>query len=390
MKRLLFPSLGLIAALWAVIAVVRTLPGRAQTNPPSPPAVSTYHDTVAAVGLVEASTENIWVGTPLAGVVARVFVTAGQNVEIGQPLFELDLRQLRADLGVRQQAANVARARAQVAEARIADLRRQLEFAEQVKDKRAISAEELTRRRSAVETATAELEQARAEILAAESQVQAVKVDLDRSVIRAPLAAEVLQVKVRVGEFAPAAATPAPLILLGRSKPLHVRVDVDEHEAWRVREGAAAVGHVRGNAAIETPLRFVRFEPFVVPKQSLTGDSTERVDTRVLQVIYRVDRDNAPLFVGQQLDVFIDAARTNAAAESTGPARTAGAAGVTRAAGVAGAAGAVGAPGVAAAPGVAGARGVARAAGTPRVARASGVAGAPGVAGGARATGGTR
>src|SRR5262249_5567098 len=121
MKRLLFPSLGIIAALWAAIAVVRTLPGRAQTNPPSPPAVSTYNGTVAAVGLVEASTENIWVGTPLAGVVARVFVTAGQNVEIGQPLFELDLRQLRADLGVRQQAANVARARAQVAEARIAD-----------------------------------------------------------------------------------------------------------------------------------------------------------------------------------------------------------------------------------------------------------------------------
>ena len=56
-----------------------------------------------------------------------------------------------------------------------------------------------------------------------------------------------------------------------------------------------------------TPLRFVRFEPFVVPKRSLTGDSTERVDTRVLQVIYRVERDDLPLFVGQQVDVFIDA-----------------------------------------------------------------------------------
>jgi hypothetical protein len=51
----------------------------------------------------------------------------------------------------------------------------------------------------------------------------------------------------------------------------------------------------------------VRFEPFVVPKRSLTGDSTERVDTRVLQIIYRVERDALPLFVGQQLDVFIDA-----------------------------------------------------------------------------------
>ena len=91
--------------------------------------------------------------------------------------------------------------------------------------------------------------------------------------MRAPLAAEVLQVKVRIGEFAPAAATSSPLILLGRSKPLHVRVDVDEHEAWRVREGAPAMGHVRGNAVLKAPLQFVRFEPFVVPKRSLTGDS---------------------------------------------------------------------------------------------------------------------
>lgn len=309
MKRLILPSIGMLAAVWAAYSVVRTQPRRMPTDPPAAPAMSDFKDTVAAVGLIEASTENIWVGTPLAGVVVRVFVTAGQSVRSGNPLFELDTRQLRAELAVRQHAVGVARARTRVAEARMADLQRQLEFAEQVKDKRAISVEELTRRRSAVETAGAELEEVRTEIAAAESQVHSVEVDLDRSVIRAPLAAEVLQVKVRVGEFAPAAATSGPLVLLGRSKPLHVRVDVDEHEAWRVHEGAHAIGHVRGNAELKAPLRFVRFEPFVVPKRSLTGDSTERVDTRVLQVIYRVDADRVPLFVGQQLDVFIDAAR---------------------------------------------------------------------------------
>ena len=308
MKRFTFPVIGILAAVWAAYSVVRTQPRRAPTDPPSPPAVSDFEKTVAAVGLIEASTENIWVGTPLAGVVTKVFVTAGQNVRSGEPLFELDTRQLRAELAVRQQAVLVARARARVAEARVADAGRQLEFAEQVKDKRAVSAEELTRRRSAVETASAELDEVTSEIAAAESQAQAVQVDLERSVVRASIAAEVLQVKVRVGEFAPAAATSNPLILLGRSKPLHVRVDVDEHEAWRVREGAPAVGHVRGNAAAKARLRFVRFEPFVVPKRSLTGDSTERVDTRVLQIIYRVDGDDIPLFIGQQLDVFIDAA----------------------------------------------------------------------------------
>jgi HlyD family secretion protein len=309
MKRFILPFIGILAAFWAAYSVVRTQPRREPTDPPASPAMSEFKETVAAVGLIEASTENIWVGTPLGGVVARVFVTAGQDVRRGEPLFELDTREFRSELAVRQQAVVVARARVRVFEARIADLQRQLDFAEQVKDKRAISAEELTRRRSAVETASAELDEVRSEIPAAESDVQAVQVNLERSIVRAPLAAEVLQVKVRVGEFAPAAATANPLILLGRSKPLHVRVDVDEHEAWRVHEGAHAIGHVRGNADLKAPLQFVRFEPFVVPKRSLTSDSTERVDTRVLQIIYRVERDDMPLFVGQQLDVFIDGAR---------------------------------------------------------------------------------
>jgi HlyD family secretion protein len=47
-------------------------------------------------------------------------------------------------------------------------------------------------------------------------------------------------------------------------------------------------------------------EPYVTPKTSLTGSSTERVDTRVLQVIYSFDRNALPAYVGQQMDVFIE------------------------------------------------------------------------------------
>lgn len=313
MKRFILPAIGLIAAVWSTYSVVRTQPHRVPTDPPTPPAVADFDETVAAVGLIEPSTENVSIGTPLGGVVTGVFVEAGQHVRRGDRLFELDTRQLQAELAVRQQAMAVARGRARIAEAKLADLQRQLEFAEQVKDRRAISAEELTRRRSAVETAAAELDEMRSEIPATEAATDAVRVDLERSVVRAPIAGDVLQVKVRAGEYAPAAVTSTPLIVLGGPKPFHVRVDVDEHEAWRVRTGARAIGHVRGNADLKTPLEFVRFEPFVVPKRSLTGDSTERVDTRVLEVIYRVKDAAVPLFVGQQLDVFINAAPEGAA-----------------------------------------------------------------------------
>jgi multidrug resistance efflux pump len=124
--------------------------------------------------------------------------------------------------------------------------------------------------------------------------------------MRAPIAGVILQNKVRLGQFAQCGPLSEPLMILGSVTPLHVRVDVDEHDAWRVRGGALAAASPRGNGSIRIPLEFVRFEPYVIPKKSLTGDSTERVDTRVLQVIYRVKDQNTPLYVGQQMDVYIE------------------------------------------------------------------------------------
>ena len=70
---------------------------------------------------------------------------------------------------------------------------------------------------------------------------------------------------------------------------------------------------LRGNPEISVPLTFVRFEPYVLAKRSLTGDTTERVDTRVLQAIYEFAPSAFPAFVGQQVDVLI-AARSRAPA----------------------------------------------------------------------------
>jgi len=309
MKRFLLPILGILSALWAAYSVARTAPRRHSTNPPAAAPVSDFSATVAAVGLIEANSENIAIGTPLSGVVSAVFVRVGQNVKEGDPLFELDTRQLHADLAVARRSLEVARSRVHVANATLADLQNKLDRALNLTDKRALSEEETAHRGLAVETARAQLTEAQAEASQAEAQVHSVETEIERSTVRAPLEGEVLQVKLHVGEYAPAAVTANPLILLGGLRPLNVRVDVDEHEAWRVKAGASAIAHLRGDSSRKTPLQFVRFEPYVVPKKSLTGDSTERVDTRVLQVIYRIERQDLPLFVGQQMDVFIDASR---------------------------------------------------------------------------------
>ena len=307
MKKFILPLMALFALVFGVVSVVRSQPKHEPTAPPSPPPASPYSHTVAAVGLVETSTENIAIGTPRADVVSEVWVGVDQTVKAGDPLFKLDDRHLRAELAMRQADLRVAESQVKVNDTMLDDASRQLGFFESLKDKSAISAEELARRRSAVETAQARLDEAKAHVAAAVAQIQMTETNLERSIVRAPMDGDVLQVKIHPGEFAPAGVTATPLILLGRLKPLHIRVDVDEHEAWRVHPDAKATAAVRGNANLKTPLTFVRFEPFVVPKKSLTGDSTERVDTRVLQIIYRIEDDALPLFVGQQMDVFIDA-----------------------------------------------------------------------------------
>jgi len=306
MKKFILPLIALAALVFGIGSVVRSQPKHEVTVPPSPPPASPFLHTVAAVGLVETSTENIAIGTPRADVVSEVVVTVDQPVKTGDPLLKLDDRHLRAELAVRQADLHVAESQAKVNAAMLDDASRQLGFFESLKDKNAISAEDLTRRRSAVETAQARLDEANAQVVSAAAQIQITETNLERSIVRAPMDGDVLQVKIHPGEFAPAGVTATPLILLGRLKPLHIRVDVDEHEAWRVHPDAKTTAAVRGNANLKAPLTFVRFEPFVVPKKSLTGDSTERVDTRVLQVIYRVEGDTPPLFVGQQMDVFID------------------------------------------------------------------------------------
>jgi RND family efflux transporter MFP subunit len=298
-RKYIIPLVALAGVAFAVFTVVR-----GDKTPPSAPPVSEAprspdHASVAGSRIVEASTENISLGTQLPGIVSKIFVQIGSDVKAGDLLFKIDDRSQLAEL-------NIRRATVQVAEAQLADAKYNLTLAEALAPGTNISEKVYQAQRFAAQKAEAQLAQARAELKSSET-------DLERLTVRAPVDGQVLQLKVHLGEFAPVAATAAgqpPLILLGSVTPLHVRVDVDENDAWRVRAGAPALGYLRGNKNIKTPLTFVRFEPYVVPKKSLTGDSTERVDTRVLQVIFSFARGDLPILVGQQIDVFIDAPET--------------------------------------------------------------------------------
>jgi len=292
-RKYVLPVVAVIGVVFAIATVIRGNQPRPVAEPVAQPARAPFDTFVAGAGIIEASTENIAVGTPVSGIVTKIHVAIGDRVRAGDPLFEIDDRDLQANLLVAQ--ANVKQA-----EANLAQVRNQLRLAESVPDKRAISVEELTNRRGAVAIDEAALESAKA-------QVEQTQIEIERRTVRALVPGQILQIKTRLGEFAQGGVLATPLMLLGNDTQLHVRVDIDENDAWRFRSGAQALAYVRGNPDLKTPLRFERLEPYVIPKQSLTGQSTERVDTRVLQVIYSFDEGALPVYVGQQMDVFIEA-----------------------------------------------------------------------------------
>jgi HlyD family secretion protein len=444
-RKLILPVLAVLGVLFAVYMV------RAGNKPPqvgqpvADPAKPPFKLYVAGAGLVEAATENIQVGTPVAGVVTDVYRQVGDPVKAGvphelvrriaplitagaadepyddmiiaaapatrpvtqpsdaatadavtaaaahlakvnvntalatelaslpgvgpklagrivaarpygsiwdlegTPLFKIDDRAARSDLAVKYAAADQVRQKlvkllrgtrdeeTRVAQGLYEEALANHENAERlfqrwskVEDQAALPPDELATRKSNMAEAAARMRStkanldklqagtwepdvriARAELAAADAAVRAAQTEIDRLTVRAPVDGQVLQAKVRRGEYAPVGVMQTPLMLIGQTDVLHIRVDVDEHEAMRVRPAARAVASIRGESRHQVELKCVWIEPYVIPKKSLTGDSSERVDTRVLQVVYSFDPKALRAYVGQQMDVFIDAEQTD-------------------------------------------------------------------------------
>lgn len=348
--RIVLPIVAVFAFGFAVVQMTKAQQQPPPATPPMEPARSPFFKQLAGAGLIEPETENISVGTHVPGIVDAVYVRVGQTVQSGDPLFHLDARHLNAERMVREAAlanseANVAKllslpreeelppvlARITELEANLSDQMKMYERLKPLAGNVAVSDDEFTRREMAVSIARAQLEQARAELALlkagvwkpdlklAEANVQQMKAQLQQTIteierltVRAPQLSKdtsdrltVLQVNVRPGEFVGTVQGQA-LVVLGHLKRLHVRVDIDENDIYRFRNDLKGVAKPRGNPNVEYPVHFVRVEPYVIPKRSLTGANTERVDTRVLQVIYSVEATDDRLFVGQQMDVFLD------------------------------------------------------------------------------------
>ncbi len=342
MRKFLLPLIAVGMLTFALLHVVRANQKGPDVAPPVDPARSPFGRTVAGSGIVEARTENISIGSPLPGIVTTVHVKVGTDVKVGDKLFELDDRALKAEADYREAALKAAQAqldrlenqprkeerdisatKVREAEVNLGDQKEQLTRARSLGPRKAISEDDWERREFAYRLAQEQFNRAKAELLLTDrgawewdkkvagavveqsrALLRQTRMELERLVVKALVAGQVLQVNVRPGEFAGAPPGQA-LIVLGDVKTRHVRIDIDENDISRFRKGAPASARLRGSPKQEFKLTYVRVEPYVVPKKSLTGDTRERVDTRVLQILYKMEAADE-VYVGQQLDVFIE------------------------------------------------------------------------------------
>ena len=301
-------------------------------------------DHVAGDGIVEPADREVKVAGQVPGRIAQILLKEGDHIEAGAAIAELesateraalaaaegDLESAKADLlrtsrGLRREDVEAVVADTEGARARAALSHESLERTEKLAkggastpdeldrarrqaeaDQRALESQEAKKRAALAGSRSEDIVQARAKVLGAAARRDEATAQLERLTIRAPIAGEILQLKFRAGEY----YTPGgdPLVIMGDTRVLRVRMDVDERDIARVALGANAfatssafAGRRFGGKVVEVGKRMGR-------KNVRTDDPTERIDTKILEVVFQLD-DRQGLVPGLRVVGYIEPQR---------------------------------------------------------------------------------
>jgi HlyD family secretion protein len=346
LKNLQIPKSVYIAIFGVVLCIVYLFSSQFKTEelkPQREPAKSPYIQMISGLGVVESKNKNIEIAPFYGGIVKEVFVKEGDIVKKGDILYRLDTDSLVAQLnsekantnsfatnleklrfGTRPEDIPPLEAIVRAEEAKYSDLSQNVARLESVSDPRAVSKNDLANKKFELAQARSTLEKARADVFKAKAgtwkydikqakfnyeaslnRQKEIQTNIKQAYIRAPIDAVILQVNVNPGEYV-LPSSDNGTVVIGEIGKLQVRVDIDEISATRIRANMSAKAFLKGHSELNFPLTFVRIEPYMKPKTSLSGNSNERTDTRVLQVIYEFSPPNFPVYVGQQLEVFLN------------------------------------------------------------------------------------
>jgi len=299
---------------------------------------------VAGNGIVEPADREVKVAGQVPGRIARIVVKEGDHVEAGDVIAELegaferaalaaaegDLESAQAELlrtsrGMRREDIDAAVADAEGARAKATLSHDALERTEKLAkggaatpdeldrarrqadvDQRALESVEAKKKAALAGSRSEDIAQARAKMLGAAARRDQAKAQLDRLTIRAPIGGEILSLKFRAGEYY--ATGGDPLAIMGDTRVLRVRMDVDERDVARVAVGAPAF-------ATSTAFPGRRFAGKVVEvgkrmgrKNVRTDDPVERIDTKILEVVVQLD-DRQGLVPGLRVVGYVEPQR---------------------------------------------------------------------------------
>jgi HlyD family secretion protein len=358
MKNKIIFTIAIIGIMGGIVMAVISTFVTPALPPAFKPAASPYSSAIYAEGIVESaqtSGENINIYPEVAGTVREILVAEGQQVKAGQALLRIDdsvqvatseqlgsqaeaakalLEELKAE--PRKENLDVSGAQLATAEAALktAQDALQKEQAAYEMDPRSVSKDALDSAMNAAAVAKANLEVAQKQFEltkagawvydirnqerqqhALEKGYAASRALLSKYTLRAPRDGVVLSINTIVGNYAsPQGAYDAytqgvdPVITLGSSPTsLHVRSYIDEILVPRLPSGSKmkAQMSIRGSD-VKIPLEFVRVQPYVSPKIQLSNQRQERVDVRVLPVIFKIEKPaNVNLYPGELVDVYI-------------------------------------------------------------------------------------
>lgn len=280
---------------------------RIKSEPPAfKPASNPYRSGIYANGIIESAQKNganVNIYPEVSGTVLKILAHEGQQVKAGEPLLMLDDAVQRSTTGSAKASIAVAEASVANVQAQYAKLKASWNL-----DPRSVSKDALDTAANAVRSAKANLELAR-------KQYDAANALLGKYTLTARSDGTVLAINTSVGSYISSqggynsyTGGYVPIIVMGNSdNSLQVRCYVDEILIQRLPkpELMSASMSIRGTT-IKIPLTFVRFQPNVTPKIELSSQRTERVDVRVLPLIFSFAKpQNVTLYPGQLVDIYI-------------------------------------------------------------------------------------
>lgn len=342
--------LGLVA-LGAVIvmstfAPYPTSPNRkdiAKAQRQETPSVKRESGKISGLGVIEPKVPESKLAPGVGGRLAKVFVAEGDQVKAGQELAHLEndaeranvkvaeaelaaaqARFARSKRGMRPEEIEAVSAELESAEARSALSQGVFERLTSAETGGGVSRDELERARQDALAARAQalsvearkraagsgrredIQLALAETHAAEARLALAKANLERTVVRAPLDGTILEVHYRVGEYvqpssAGAAAPAEPLLVMGDLSEIHARIDIDERDIGQVHVGQAAWVELNGYPGKKFNGTVVEVAKRMGRKNIRSDEPTERIDTKILEVVLKLNPEAQALMVGSRV-----------------------------------------------------------------------------------------